>query len=138
MACSKKKARRGAGKAGLNALNAGNVSLTFTGPMSVNNSTTGNLTVNFGGNPNWTGTWTNPAWSFGAGGSVSGPNLISLPGQFTSNVTGTGSYVQGALVGEPGGAHGITHIIDVTLEGQGRIKDVGLLRDVVAGPAVAP
>ncbi len=89
-------------QSGLDALNGGNVSLNFTGPMSVNNSTTANMTVNFGGNPNWTGTWTNPAWSFGAGGTVSGPNLISLPGQFTSNVTGSGNFVQGALVGEGG------------------------------------
>ncbi len=125
-------------RAGLDALNAGNVSLNFTGPMSVNNATTGNITVNFGGNPNWTGTWTNPAWSFGAGGSVSGANLISRPDQFTGNVTGSGNFVQGALVGEQGGARGITHIIDVQLEGQGRIKDVGLLRDRVAGPAIAP
>jgi hypothetical protein len=42
--------------------------------------------------------------------------------------------VQGVLLGEPGGARGIAHIIDVTLSDQGRIKDVGLLRDVVAGP----
>jgi len=125
-------------QAGLNALNAGNVSVNFTGPMSVNNSTTGNMTVNFGGNPNWTGTWTNAAWSFGAGGTVSGPNLISRPDQFTSNVTGSGNFVQGAIVGEQGGPRGLTHIIDVTLEGPGRIKDVGLLRDVVAGPVIAP
>ena len=74
---------------------------------------------------------------------MSGPNLISLPGQFTSNVTGSGNFVQGALVGEggvgeQGGPRGLTHIIDVTLEGPGRIKDVGLLRDVVAGPVIAP
>jgi len=123
---------------GLDTLNAGNISINYSGPLSVNNATIGAMTVNFGSNPNWTGTWTNPAYSFGAGGSVSGVNLISQPDQFTSNVTGTGNFVQGALVGEPGGAHGITHIIDVTLEGQGRIKDVGLLRDVVAGPVVAP
>lgn len=125
-------------QAGLNALNAGNVTLNFSGPMSVNNATTANMTLNFGSNPNWTGTWTNPAWSFGAGGTVSGPNLISQPGQFTDNVTGSGSFVQGAIVGEQGGPRGITHIIDVTLEGQGRIKDVGLLRDLVAGPPVGP
>jgi len=123
---------------GLDTLNAGSISVSYSGPMSVNNATTGAMTVNFGGNPNWTGTWTNPAYSFGAGGSVSGVNLISQPDQFTSNVTGTGNFVQGALVGEPGGAHGITHIIDVTLEGQGRIKDVGLLREVVAGPVIEP
>ena len=45
----------------------------------------------------------------------------------------SGSFVQGALVGEAGTARGVTHIIDVTLEGQGRIKDVGLLREIV-GP----
>ena len=125
-------------QAGLDALKAGNVTLNFTGPMSVNNATTGNMTVNFGSNPNWTGTWTNPAWSFGAGGTVTGPNLISRPDQFTSNVTDPGSFVQGALVGEQGGPRGITHIIDVTLEGQGRIKDVGLLRDVVPAPGIQP
>lgn len=125
-------------QAGLDALNVGNVTLNFTGPMSVNNATTGNMTLNFGSAPNWTGTWTNPAWSFGAGGTVSGANLISAPGQFTDNVTGTGNFVQGAIVGEQGGPRGITHIIDVTLEGQGRIKDVGLLRDVTTGPEIAP
>ncbi len=130
-------------QAGLDALNAGNISVNYSGAMSVNNATIGAMTVNFGSNPNWTGTWTNPDYSFGAGGSVSGVNLISQPDQFTSNVTGTGSFVQGALlgepgVGEPGGAHGIAHIIDVTLEGQGRIKDVGLLRDVVTAPVAGP
>ena len=125
-------------QAGLDALTAGNVSLNFTGPMSVTNATTGNMTVNFGSDPNWTGAWTNPAWSFGAGGTVSGANLISLPDQFTDNVVGTGNLVQGAIVGEQGGPRGITHLIDVTLEGQGRIKDVGLLRDVANGPEIAP
>jgi hypothetical protein len=119
-------------QAGLDTLNAGNVSVSYSGAMSVDNATIGAMTVNFGSSPIWTGTWTNPAYSFGAGGTVSGVNLISQPDQFTSNVTGTGNFVQGALVGEPGGPHGITHIIDVTLEGQGRIKDVGLLRDVIA------
>ncbi|MEO8445304.1 MAG: hypothetical protein ABI567_09895 [Gammaproteobacteria bacterium] len=125
-------------QAGLDTLNAGNVSINFAGPMSVNNATVGTMTVNFGSNPTWIGTWTNPAWRFGAGGPVTGVNLVSAPGQFSSNVTGPGSYVQGALVGEAGGPRGITHIIDVKLEGQGRIKDVGLLRDVIATPGVAP
>jgi hypothetical protein len=125
-------------QAGLDTLNIGNVSVSYSGAMSVNNATTGAMTVNFGSNPNWTGSWTNPNYSFGAGGTLSGVNLVSQPGQFTSNVTGTDSFVQGALVGEPGGAHGITHIIDVTLEGQGRIMDVGLLREVVAGPVIEP
>jgi len=125
-------------QAGLDALNAGNVTASYSGAMSVDNATLGAITVNFGGDPNWTGTWTNPDYSFGAGGTLSGVNLVSEPGQFTSNVTGTDSFVQGALVGEPGGAHGIAHIIDVTLEGQGRIKDVGLLRDLAAEPTVGP
>ncbi len=125
-------------QAGLDALNAGNTTLNFTGPMSVNGATTANLTVNMGASPDWSGTWTNPAWSFGAGGNVSGVNFISSPDQFTSNVVGSSDFVQGALVGEPGGNAGITHIIDVTLEGQGRIKDVGLLREVTTPPAILP
>jgi hypothetical protein len=92
------------------------------------------MTVDFGTNPTWTGNWTNPAYSFGAGGVVTGADLISLPEQFTENVVAEQSFVQGVLLGEPGGARGIAHIIDVTLSDQGRIKDVGLLRDVVAGP----
>ena len=40
--------------------------------------------------------------------------------------------MQGVLLGEPGGARGIAHIIDVTLVDQDRIKDVGLLREVIA------
>lgn len=123
-------------QSGLDSLNAGNISVNYSGPMSVNNLATGAMTVNFGANPTWTGNWSQPAngesagWSFGAGGTVTGPNLISLPNQFTSNVVGTGNFVQGAIVGEPGGAHGIVHVIDVTLQGAGHIKDVGLLREV--------
>lgn len=122
---------------GLDSLKAGNVTLNFSGPLSVNNATTAAMTVNFGGNASWTGTWTNPAWSFGAGGTVSGANLISRPDQFTSNVVGSGNFVQGAVVGEPGRA-GVTHIIDVNLQDVGHIKDVGLLREVVTGPVIAP
>ena len=69
-------------QAGLDALNAGNVSLDFSGAMSVNNATTGNMTVNLGTNPNWSGTWVNPAWTFNAGGSVTGANLMSDPAKF--------------------------------------------------------
>ncbi len=121
-------------QAGLDALNAGNVSLRFSGPMSLDNSTIAAMTLNLGASPTWTGTWTNPAWNFGAGGSVSGADLISRPDQFSSNVTGN-SFVQGALLGEAGN-RGIAHIIDVTLDGPGRIKDVGLIRETgVAIPA---
>ena len=121
-------------QSGLNLLNGNGISVSFAGPMSVNNATNAAMTVNFGSQPNWTGTWTNPAWAFGAGGSVNGANLISNPAQFTSNVQ-AGGLVQGALVGEPG-RQGITHLIDVTLADQGHIKDVGLLREVTGGPSI--
>lgn len=111
---------------GLSLLNGEGISLTFAGPMSVNNATNASITVDFGSQAKWTGNWTNPAWSFGAGGSVSGANLLSDPAQFTSNVQ-SGSIVQGALLGEPGRVQGIAHLIDVRLAGQGHIKDVGLL-----------
>ena len=81
--------------------------------------------------PDLDGNWINPGYSFGAGGTVSGADLISQPGQFTDNVIADQSFVQGALLGEPGGARGIAHIIDVTLVDHDRIKDVGLLREVV-------
>jgi hypothetical protein len=120
-------------QAGLDLLNGEGVSVAFAGPMSVDNATNAAITVDFGSRPAWSGTWTNPAWSFGAGGSVNGVNFLSNPGQFTGNVE-AGSFVQGALLGEPG-RQGIAHIIDVRLEGQGHIKDVGLLRQVTGGPA---
>ena len=105
-------------------------------PLSVDNATVANLNVDFGTNPVWSGTWTNPAWSFGAGGVVSAADLISEPGKFTENVVAEGSFVQGALLGEAGN-RGLAHIIDVNLHDHGRIRDVGLLREV-AGPAVTP
>ncbi len=125
-------------QAGLDSLNAGNVTASFSGPMSVNNLTTANMTVNFGASPTWTGNWVNPAWSFGAGGTLTGGNLISQPGKFTENVVGTGNFVQGALVGEAGGPRGLIHVIDVTLADQGHIRDVGLARDVISNPVIAP
>ncbi len=115
-------------QSGLNLLNGNGVSVDYSGAMSVDKSTIANMTVNFGGQPGWTGTWTNPAWSFGAGGTVSGVNMISNPAQFTDNVA-AGSFVQGALLGEPGRL-GIAHIIDVNLADQGHIRDVGLLREI--------
>jgi hypothetical protein len=119
-------------QAAIDALNAGNVSVNFAGNMAVDKLTDVSMTVDFGTNPGWTGTWTNPGYSFGAGGVVSGADLISQPGQFTENVVAEQSFVQGVLLGEPGGANGIAHIIDVTLADQDRIKDVGLLREVIA------
>ena len=121
-------------QSGLSLLNGNGTSLSFAGPMSVDNATNAAMTVNFGSQPSWTGTWTNPAWSFGAGGSVTGADLLSNPAQFTSNVQ-SGSFVQGALLGEPG-QMGIAHIIDVTLTDDTHIRDVGLLREITAAPSV--
>ena len=61
-------------------------------------------------------------------GPVSGADMISQAGQFSSNVTGN-SYVQGVLLGGEGN-RGVAHTIDVELTGAGRIKDVGLLREI--------
>jgi hypothetical protein len=92
------------------------------------------MTRNFGSNPNSSGTWVNPAYAFSAGGTVTGADLISTPGQFSANVVAGESLVQGALVGEAGN-RGVAHLIDVTLAGQGLVRDVGLLREVApAGP----
>lgn len=121
-------------QAGLNALNAGNVSVSFAGPMSVDNGTVANLRIDFGANPVWNGTWTNPGYSFGAGGVVTGADLISQAAKFTSNVVQDGSFVQGAVLGEAGQPRGLAHIINVRLVDKGLIKDVGLLREVVQGP----
>jgi hypothetical protein len=118
----------------LNTLNAGSVSANFSGPMSVDSRTNASITVNFGTQPNWTGTWTNPGYTFGAGGRVSGVDFLSNPAKFTPNVQ-AGSYVQGILLGQPGNL-GVAHAIDVTLTGAGRVKDVGLIRE--GGSAVSP
>lgn len=125
------------GQAGLDALNAGNLSLHFSGPMSVDNHTAASLRIDFGASPDWSGTWTNPAFSFSAGGSVSGADLISQPDRFSANVVGTDNVVQGALLGEQG-QRALAHIIDVNLADQGRVRDVGLLREALASPVLAP
>ena len=123
-------------QADLDALNNASIprSLSFSGPMSVDNSTIASITVDFGAQPAWNGTWTNPAYSFGAGGNVSGADFVSAADQFTSNVVGSGNVVQGALLGGPDN-RSVAHIIDVELRGIGRIKDVGLLREQIGTPA---
>lgn len=115
-------------QAGLTALNNQGAVVSFSGPMSVDNSTVGSMTLNFGSNASWRGNWVNPAYTFSAGGPVSGADLISDDNRFSANVLPE-SFVQGALLGEPGN-QSIAHIIDVNLSGTGRIKDVGLLREV--------
>ena len=125
---------RATSQADLDALNNASIprSLSFSGPMSVDNSTTASITINFGAQPAWTGSWTNPAYSFGAGGKVTGADFVSAADQFTSNVVGSDNVVQGALLGDAGN-RSVAHVINVELEGIGRIKDVGLLREQFTG-----
>lgn len=111
----------------LDFLKTNNVSATFRGPMSVDNATTATVTANFGSQTTWSGNWTNPAYSFDAGGSFIGVDMISDPSRFSGNV-GANSIVRGVLLGQRD-AKSITHFIDVDLAGVGRIKDVGLLRE---------
>jgi hypothetical protein len=92
------------------------------------------LRIDFGANPVWTGTWTNPGYSFGAGGVLTGADLISEAGKFSANVVKDGSFVQGAMLGEAGQPRGVAHIINVRLADQRLIRDVGLLREVAQGP----
>lgn len=122
-------------QADLDALNSGGVtrSLAFSGPMSVDNATIASLQLDFGPRAGWSGSWDNPAWSFSAGGRISGANFVSEPGRFSGNVR-PGGLVQGALLGTPA-SRAVAHIIDVQLENIGRVRDVGLLPEV-AGPPV--
>lgn len=108
----------------LDTLNSmGGATLNFSGVMSVDNSTVANITMNFGSESSWTGNWTNPNYNFSAGGAISGPNFGSDPSQFSNNVQD--GYVQGALVGALGN-RAAAHVIDVTLDSPGAIRDVGL------------
>ncbi len=118
--------------ADLQNLTANTTSVAFIGPMSVDNTTIANVTVNFGSQATWNGTWTNPGYSFDAGGAVIGVDVISDTNQFSSNV-GAESFVRGAILGQRE-SQSIAHIIDVDLAGVGRIKDVGLLRERAVTP----
>lgn len=115
-------------QADLDALTNLGATLNFSGPMSVDNSTAANISLSYAATPSWTGNWTNPAYAFSAGGNVSGANFLSDPAQFSTNVQD--GFVQGALVG-PAGSRAAAHIIEVTLDGQGLIRDVGLLAESV-------
>lgn len=114
-------------QADLDVLNNGAVSAVFSGPMSVDNGTTATITVNFGADASWTGDWTNPGYTFDAGGTLVGVDLVSDPTQFSSNV-GADSAVQGVLLGQSNDKS-IAHVIDVDIDGTGRVKDVGLIRE---------
>lgn len=120
--------------AGLSALASQGAIVSFSGPMSVDNRTTGSMTLDFGAQANWSGSWVNPSYSFTAGGPISGVDLVSDSSRFSANVL-PGSLVQGALLGEPGN-QSVAHIIEVNLSGTGLIRDVGLLSQSIgqSGP----
>ncbi|MBT8421900.1 MAG: hypothetical protein KJP03_02175 [Gammaproteobacteria bacterium] len=109
---------------------SGDGTLSFSGQMSVDRSTFAQIALNYGASPSWTGNWTNPNYNFSAGGQVQDANFVSDSSQFSDNVQD--GFVQGALVGGDEGA-AAAHIFEVVLDGQGLIRDVGLLaRDGVA------
>lgn len=112
-------------QAGLDTLAGQGAIVSFSGPMSVDNRTIGSMTLDFGAQAQWSGSWVNPGYSFTAGGPVSGVDLISDNTRFSANVL-PGSVVQGALLGEPGN-QSIAHIIEVNLSSTGLVRDVGLL-----------
>lgn len=115
----------------IDTLNAGNVTATFSGPMIGHTDTLASITVNFGSQPAWSGSWDNPGYSFTAGGPVQVVDLVSDPAQFSSNVAS--GYVQGALLGAAG-SQSVAHTVDVILDtGAGNqliVRDVGLLPQV--------
>ncbi|MBT8445168.1 MAG: hypothetical protein KJO13_10495, partial [Gammaproteobacteria bacterium] len=77
-------------QADLDRLNGSSASVAFNGVMSVDNSTVAAVTLNFGSQPSWSGTWTNPGYAFDAGGAVLGADMISDASQFSSNVGPSG------------------------------------------------
>ncbi|MEZ5542885.1 MAG: hypothetical protein R3F42_12705 [Pseudomonadota bacterium] len=114
----------------LDTLNAGNVTATFSGIMSGHTDTLANITVNFGSQPAWSGSWQNPGYAFEAGGPVQAVDLVSDPAQFSANVQS--GYVQGVLLGAAG-SQSVAHAVDVILDtGDGTlpVRDVGLLQQV--------
>lgn len=114
----------------LNRTNGGQgVSVAFAGRMTGDLATTANIVVDFGTQPAWTGNWSNSVrnFQFDAAGKVTGVNLVSDPTQFSSNVQGDRSTVQGALLGERGDLS-VLHKIDVNLISGENIKGVGVLQ----------
>jgi len=106
-------------------LTASETTLTFTGPMSVDNSTVADITMQYNADPSWTGSWSNPSYNFTAGGPVNGADFVSVSEQFSDNVQS--GFVQGALLG-PGSDPAVAHLVEVNLDGTGLVRDVGLLR----------
>jgi len=114
----------------IDGLNAGNVTATFSGRMTGYTDTLADITVNFGSQPAWTGSWQNPAYAFAAGGPVQGVDLVSDPGQFSANVNS--GFVQGVLLGTANNPS-VAHTVDVILDSGGNaltVRDVGLLPQV--------
>ncbi len=94
--------------------------------MSVDNQTLASITLDYGPAA-WTGSWENPAYEFSAGGLLSWQNFLSDASQFSDNVQE--GFVQGSLVG-PAEDRGVAHIVEVFLDGDVLVRDVGLLRAV--------
>jgi len=111
----------------LDFLKGNGVSVAYSGRMSVDNNTVATVAANFGSQTTWAGTWTNPGYTFDAGGSFVGVDMLSDASQFSSNVAADG-FVRGALFGQRDNSS-IAHVIDVDLAGVGRVRDVGILLD---------
>ena len=122
-------------QADIDALTSQGAVLNFSGPMSVDNSTMADIMLAYGSDPIWSGEWNNPSYEFTAGGDLVGANFISDPSQFSSNVQE--GFVQGAVVGSDG-SRGITHIVEVRLDGEGLVRDVGLLREALLPSSAVP
>jgi len=115
-------------QADIDALTRESTVLNFSGPMSVDNSTMANISLTYGADPSWSGDWNNPNYAFTAGGDLAGANFLSDPSQFSANVQE--GFVQGAVVGT-NSSRAVTHIVEVTLDGAGLVRDVGLLREAL-------
>lgn len=115
-------------QATLDSLNVSNATVNFSGTLLRNTTTQVNMTVNFGSNTNWTGSWDsiNNSEDFTAGGNVLGANLISDSSQFSANVDAGQSAIEGLLVGD-GASQSLIHAIEIVLQDGTVIKDVGQL-----------
>ena len=109
-------------QADIDSLSAAETTLTFSGPMSVDNTTIATISTTLGANT-WNGQWQNPNYTFSAGGRMDGASFGSDPAQFSNNVNS--GFVEGAIVG-PATRRAATHAVDVDLQGVGRVRDVGL------------
>jgi len=109
----------------LETLNANGGAVGFSGVMSGDNTTTANITLDYGAD-SWNGNFAG-GYNFTAGGDMVGVDFLSDPAQFSGNVTD--GYVQGVALG-PLGDQAVAIAVDVVLTGTGAVTDVGLLPQV--------